>query len=59
MKYDNINQALNNLNNVKGTYEFIEWDAETDQEHKDITKSDVLEILEACNEVLKQIEVSK
>jgi hypothetical protein len=55
-KYEKINELLDELNVTKDRYDFHEWKKGVSLEHIEQTKSDVLEIMNICKEVLEEIE---
>ncbi len=55
-KLEKINELLEELNHTKDRYDFHEWKKDVSLEHIEQTKSDVLEIMNVCKEVLEEIE---
>ena len=55
-KFDNLNSALRWLNDVKSTYDFIEW-VRYSKSHADMTKANLIQIKDACEEALEEIRI--
>jgi len=55
-KYDKLNAALSDLNDIKSTYDFLEW-GHYSKKHALETKENINEIKTACEEALREIDV--
>jgi hypothetical protein len=52
---DEINESLDKLNDIKSTYEFVEWQEDVSDEHVNMTLENIMEIIFACNDVITNI----